>query len=90
MNDNYLWMSFAGDDDVFLGVIISDELDFVEAVKKSHRLNINPGGQIAGFEIPKSEINESDLWALFSKEELINKDYITDGQCSIGDALNNS
>lgn len=40
------WMSFA-EESGFLGVVITEAGDVVGAVRKAHRLKVNPGGQVA-------------------------------------------
>lgn len=45
------WLSFA-DEDRCRGIVITEEVDVVAAVAKCWALEINPGGQVMGFEIP--------------------------------------
>lgn len=80
----YLWMSFV-EDEKFNGVIVSDNIDMIESVRKSHELGINPGGQVAGFQIDSSEIKKEHLWQLMSKNDLIKYDYIDSDKCALGD-----
>jgi hypothetical protein len=85
MENKYLWMSFVSEDDVFNGVIVSDNIDLIESTVITHELGINPGGQIAGFEIPESEIKKEHLWKLMSKQDLIDYGYIDPDNCRLGD-----
>lgn len=45
------WLSFA-DESGCLGVCIVEAPGFIDAVVKAHHLKINPGGEVAGFEVP--------------------------------------
>lgn len=49
------WLSFA-DDDGFRGVAIVDAPSFIEAVMKTHVLDINPGGSVRGFPCPDASL----------------------------------
>lgn len=42
----------------FLGVAIIEADDFLIAVIETKRLGFNPGGQVAGFEIPPDKLGE--------------------------------
>ena len=48
---NIWWLSFA-DDDGFLGGCFIEAADMLDAVTKTHRLGINPGGEAMGAELP--------------------------------------
>jgi hypothetical protein len=48
---NWWWLSFA-DGDGFLGAALVAARDFVDAVDVTHRLGINPGGEVLGTEMP--------------------------------------
>lgn len=54
--DRWFWLSFADGDrpkgQQFLGVIVVRALYFELAVARTHELGINPGGEVAGMEIP--------------------------------------
>jgi hypothetical protein len=45
------WLSFA-DDDGFRGVCIVEAMDMIAAVKLTHALGINPGGEVRGAPFP--------------------------------------
>lgn len=53
----WFWMSFADPKrpkgQQFLGVAIVEADEFLHAVSISHRLGINPGGEIAGYVLPQ-------------------------------------
>ena len=51
-NLDIYYLSFA-DDDGFKGVCVVEASDGIEAVKKAHRLGINPGGQVMITLIPR-------------------------------------
>lgn len=54
---SYWWLSFADPDkptgEKFLGALIIRAHDDVEMLKRSWMLELNPGGEVAFFEIPK-------------------------------------
>lgn len=77
-------MSFA-DDKGFKGVVVSNNTDMTEAIRKTWALAINPSGQVAGFEIDSSEVDKAHLWELMSKETLVERGYIDAGNCTLGD-----
>jgi len=70
-----LWLSFA-DKTGFLGVIITEELDFMSAIHATHALGINPGGEVRGYEIEKDNLKPEDYDILLSQETLTEKGYI--------------
>lgn len=61
LSDPLWWLSFVDPDKAppleeqrpggpsFLGVAIVQAPDYLEAVRRAHRLGINPGGEVAGF-----------------------------------------
>ena len=55
------WLSFCDDSlpqgSQFIGVCIVAGKDFLNAVKNTHLLKINPGGEVAGVEIPEKFIH---------------------------------
>lgn len=78
-----LWMSFCDPNKPkrkqFLGVIIIKTLGFTHAVIKTHRLGINPGGEIQLFELSEDaqkDIKSEDFNRLLSKTELEEAGYI--------------
>ena len=44
------WMSFAGP--AFRGLIFTDGTDVRDALRRSWAMNVNPGGEVAGYELP--------------------------------------
>jgi hypothetical protein len=65
------YLSFVSDDDVFLGVAIVQGQGLITAVRRAHRLKINPGGQLMGLEIPDiSLVPEEARERLLSKADL--------------------
>jgi hypothetical protein len=65
---DWWWLSFSGEPG-FLGVCIVQGNDIGEAVIRAHVLGINPGGEVRGFPIPKSELHRFKLEAC---ERLLN------------------
>ena len=49
------WLSFVGDEG-FLGVVIVEADDFLDAVMMSHHFDINPGGQVQGWPVPPENV----------------------------------
>lgn len=70
----YLWMSFCDPKKPkgkqFLGVIITKAMGLTHAMRKTHKLGINPGGEIKAFEIPPNKIKSEHLDCLMSKDDL--------------------
>ena len=70
------WLSFA-DETGLLGECFVEESDFLSAIRKTHKLGINPGGQVAWFgfedgmeskitpELKDRLIKKPELMALF-------------------------
>lgn len=55
------WLSFVEPEtDTFLGVAIVSGADPLAAVRRAHTLGINPGGDVAVFDIPPGRIVYSD------------------------------
>lgn len=52
----WFYLSFA--DYLFRGACIVKARDFVEAVTASQKMQINPGGQVAGLEVPERYLPE--------------------------------
>lgn len=70
----YYWLSFADPDlpegTQFLGAVIVYASDFITAIKVSHHLKINPGGEVQGMPIPvEKKIPSKWIECLLSKEE---------------------
>jgi hypothetical protein len=66
------WISFCGDSG-FLGVAIVEGRSMIGAVEESNRRGINPGGEVAVFEIPSLEYqNQARPYCnrLLQREEL--------------------
>lgn len=71
----YFWLSFCDEDkpagEHFLGVAILQAHDVIEAVSTAHRLKINPGGQVASWELPVDyELPEQFKERLLSKSDI--------------------
>lgn len=73
------YLSFAAEK--FLGACIIEAEDFVDAVRRSHRMNINPGGSVRGNPIPEDAVydpsyrnrllTKEDLQAMLPHEEIL-------------------
>ncbi|MFA4900880.1 MAG: hypothetical protein WC563_15285 [Brevundimonas sp.] len=52
------WLSFADGNlptgSQFLGAVVVEAPSFLAAVAESHRLGINPGGEVQGVEVPRA------------------------------------
>ena len=73
----YFYMSFCDPDkpkgSKFLGALVIQGSDFDQALKKSWRLDLNPGGEIMFFEVPKSfehRVTPDLVNRLLTKEEV--------------------
>jgi hypothetical protein len=66
------WLSFT-DETGFLGVVIVDSDTFINAVKKTHQLAINPGGQVAWGDPPEGvfEVDKNRLLSRAEAESLL-------------------
>jgi hypothetical protein len=65
------WLSYA-DDNGFRGVVITRARSFLLACTRAHLLNVSPGGQVQGFELPPEaddEIKLEDLDRCLNEEE---------------------
>jgi hypothetical protein len=67
----YWWLSFADPDrpegQQFLGCVITEAVDFLSAVIKSHRLSINPGGEVQAVVLPKN------LYSKYAEENYVDR-----------------
>jgi hypothetical protein len=96
------WLSFCDDElpkgSQFLGVCIVEAHNFVDAVRKAHALDINPGGEVRGvafdgIEVPPEYIekllDKQQLEKLEEKLELIKKRRVCDrsSACRVADNL---
>lgn len=72
-----LWLSFV-DEGKFKGVIITEGKDVEHAACKCWKMGINPGGQVACFEIPETATQERELPrdTLLSEEFLNERGYM--------------
>lgn len=74
------WLSFCDPDkpkgSLFLGVIIVEAVDFVDAHCKTQFLGINPGGEIQGIDITENahKVKPEYKNRLLSKEEALSFD----------------
>lgn len=57
------WLSFASDENVFLGVCLVDADHFIEACRVAKTVGCNPGGQAMGVELPPLPEAQAE-WAL--------------------------
>jgi hypothetical protein len=78
--ESFIWMSFCDPDKPkghrFLGVIVTQSLGLTHAIIKTHKLGINPGGEIQSFVLPAGTlIDVKYLNRLIPKEELESKDF---------------
>lgn len=46
-----------------------------QAIQKAHKLNINPGGEVAAFELDAPE--ELDMNRLYTRAEMLDLGYVT-------------
>lgn len=68
------YLSFVAEpEDVFLGVVITEARDMLDAVKKTHHLKINPGGQVLFVEVPPEEIPERRYFDRLLQKKDINE-----------------
>ena len=72
-----IWLSFVDrtkpEGGQFLGVIMVDAKDIMEAVKLCHAMNINPGGEVMGFWFDDPAIPTCDQNVLLSAEQLMDR-----------------
>jgi len=72
------WLSFCDttrpQGQQFLGVIITRAIDLLSAIQKTHKLGINPGGEVCAFEDESGKKYKEDV--LLSKDELKELGYI--------------
>lgn len=70
------WLSFADSErpkgTQFLGVVIVDAGSFIEAVRLTHVLGLNPGGEVRGTELPDDAppVAPRNMRRLLSREEI--------------------
>lgn len=81
-DEQCFWMSFCDTEkpegSQFLGVVIVTAMGVAHAIDKSHRLGINPGGEV---KIIKLDDDDDDILPehfnrLLSKQELVDAGYI--------------
>lgn len=83
-DSKYMWLSFADGDlpkgKQFLGGVLVEADDLIEAVVRSHALGINPGGEVLGWgPISRNEINEHyPVEQLLGKKEIERLDRLAD------------
>ncbi len=73
-------MSFSGDSG-WRGMCVVEEDGFIQAIQKSHALNINPGGRVEAIPIP-SGYSIPDEWMhrlLTTREEVAEFDAVMGG-----------
>jgi hypothetical protein len=75
MSDQFYWMSFADPDrpegTQFLGCLILQATDPMDLITKSHRMGLNPGGEVQFLEIPPEGI-PAEKWhnRLLSRDDV--------------------
>ena len=72
---NWWWLSYADEDNGFLGVVIVAANDFIDACKISALRSLSPGGQVEGALINwcgENKINLSKTFRLLNKDEASN------------------
>lgn len=70
------WLSFSKDGKN-AGVAIVEGDDMIEAIRRAWELDINPGGQVAGFPMDEGseEVEKLGIDRLISREELVAAGY---------------
>lgn len=63
----YWWLSFADADlpkgSQFLGAIIAEGATIIDAIKNTHRLKLNPGGEVQGLKIGIDKVEMTKPYA---------------------------
>lgn len=71
------WLSFCDSDKPkgtqFLGCVIIEAPDLVDAITKSHGLGVNPGGEVLSIEIP-DEVR--DRFGPEHRDKLLSREYV--------------
>lgn len=73
------WISFVStEEEKFLGIIIGQGEVFQDVLQETHRLGINPGGQVAFVPVMKAaaEQFEEHKWRLIEEAELKERGWI--------------
>lgn len=70
------WLSFA-DADGFAGVVILEAYGFGDALYRSHKMGLNPGGEVQGFKVPYEDHPEALRNRLLKKTDLAGFGVIT-------------
>lgn len=74
----YVFLSFRDPEiNLNLGCVITQAQNFEEAIEKTHKLGINPGGEVMGYEIidPMPDLECMELDRLYSREEMLAMKY---------------
>jgi len=75
-----LWMSFCDTEkpkgQQFIGVVITHAKGIAHAIDKTHKLGINPGGEVFSYETDATDIDLAHFDILLSKEDLITAGYV--------------
>lgn len=78
--DECIWMSFCDPakpkGSQFLGVIIMRSPGIAHAIDRSHRMGINPGGEIFSYVTDPSDIKPEHFDQLLTKEMLVKHGYV--------------
>ena len=76
----YMWLSFREPkENLNLGCVIVKGSNLNDAVQRAWELNLNPGGEIAGFLLTEEQVKEENLEVerLYTKDELVELGYTT-------------
>jgi len=88
-NLKWFWLSFA-EPGKFLGGVVTQATSLKEAIVKTHKLGINPGGEIQSMEVRPEFLKNLESFPkdkLMTKEEIeaIDKNYDDEGNWKGGD-----
>ena len=71
--DGFTWLSFSDSSrpsgEQFVGVVIVRSVNFLGAIVRAHALGLNPGGEVAGYPMPRS-VPDEFVERLLSQEQL--------------------
>ena len=78
--DVCMWMSFCDTEkpkgQQFIGVVITRAKGMAHAIDKTHRLGINPGGEVMSYETNPDDIASEHFDKLLTKDDLVAAGYI--------------
>lgn len=70
--ETWWWLSFA-DDTGFRGGVMTRARGVVSAIQKTHRLGINPGGEVASTQLPDEAIQDAPFNPADFADQLLSK-----------------